>query len=211
GGTGWIETSHLAHKFVHGLSVKDFRWVKSGTSTAARAIGAGRRGGRPPADAPPRAPWTPEMVPGGEGMVDFQGMLSYFKSVGFAGPVELYQEYSVRVPGVSELRRYRAAATSVAPHDRPIAGHEPCGVVVAVGVGVPSDFAPIDARVMVHHYKGCGRCKHCRVGWSQLCRNGMTVYGITGHGGHADFMKVPASTLVPLPDELSFEEGAAIS
>jgi threonine dehydrogenase-like Zn-dependent dehydrogenase len=39
----------------------------------------------------------------------------------------------------------------------------------------------------------------------------MTVYGITGHGGHADFMKVPASTLVPLPDELSFEEGAAIS
>jgi threonine dehydrogenase-like Zn-dependent dehydrogenase len=37
------------------------------------------------------------------------------------------------------------------------------------------------------------------------------VYGITGHGGHAPFMKVPASTLVSLPDELSFEEGAAIS
>jgi threonine dehydrogenase-like Zn-dependent dehydrogenase len=37
------------------------------------------------------------------------------------------------------------------------------------------------------------------------------VYGITGHGGHAPFMKVPASTLVPLPDDLSFEEGAAIS
>jgi len=28
---------------------------------------------------------------------------------------------------------------------------------------------------------------------------------------HAPFMKVPARTLVPLPDELSFEEGAAIS
>ena len=39
------------------------------------------------------------MVPGGEGMVDFKGMLGYFKSVGFAGPVELYQEYSVTVPG----------------------------------------------------------------------------------------------------------------
>ena len=62
-----------------------------------------------------------------------------------------------------------------------------------------------------HHYKGCGRCKHCRVGWSQLCRSGTIVYGITGHGGHAPFMKVPASTLVSLPDELSFEEGAAIS
>ena len=39
----------------------------------------------------------------------------------------------------------------------------------------------------------------------------MTVYGITGDGGHAHFMRVPASTLVPLPDALSFEEGAAIS
>ena len=38
----------------------------------------------------------------------------------------------------SDLKHYRAPATSVAPHDRPIAGREPCGVVVAVGVGVPS-------------------------------------------------------------------------
>jgi hypothetical protein len=35
-------------------------------------------------------------------MVDFAAMLSYFKSVGFAGPVELYQEYSVTVPGVAQ-------------------------------------------------------------------------------------------------------------
>ena len=28
------------------------------------------------------------------------------------------------------------------------------------------------ARVMDHHYAGCGVCKHCRVGWSQLCRAG---------------------------------------
>jgi threonine dehydrogenase-like Zn-dependent dehydrogenase len=111
----------------------------------------------------------------------------------------------------SDLKHYRAAAGSIAPEARLIAGHEPCGVVVAVGVDVPSDCPPVGARVMVHHYKGCGRCKHCRGGWSQLCRGGITVYGITGHGGHADFMKVPATTLVPLPDELSFEEGAAIS
>ena len=64
---------------------------------------------------------------------------------------------------------------------------------------------------MNHHYKGCGRCKHCRVGWSQLCRSGIVVYGMTGHGAHAPYMRVPAGTLVPLPDALSFEEGAAIS
>jgi threonine dehydrogenase-like Zn-dependent dehydrogenase len=92
-----------------------------------------------------------------------------------------------------------------------IAGHEPCGVVAAVGAGVPANLAGVGQRVMVHHYKGCGVCNHCRSGWTQLCRAGIVVYGVTGHGGHAPYMKVPASTLVPLPDELSFETGAAIS
>lgn len=92
-----------------------------------------------------------------------------------------------------------------------IAGHEPCGVVAAVGAGVTDAVARVGERVMNHHYKGCGRCKHCRLGWSQLCRAGVIVYGMTGHGGHAEYMKVPASTLVPMPDEITFEEGAAIS
>jgi threonine dehydrogenase-like Zn-dependent dehydrogenase len=92
-----------------------------------------------------------------------------------------------------------------------IAGHEPCGVVAAVGPGVEPSLGRVGDRVMVHHYKGCGVCEHCRVGWSQLCAAGITVYGVTGHGAHAPYMKVPAFTLVPLPAALSFETGAAIS
>ena len=92
-----------------------------------------------------------------------------------------------------------------------IGGHEPCGVVVARGPGVSEREAPDGQRVMDHHYAGCGACPHCRVGWSQLCRAGITVYGVTAHGGHAEFMKVPVRTLVPLPDELSFAEGAAVA
>ncbi len=92
-----------------------------------------------------------------------------------------------------------------------IAGHEPCGVVAARGPGVAEREAPIGQRVMDHHYAGCGVCKHCRVGWSQLCRAGITVYGVTAHGGHAEYLKVPVRTLVPLPDELSFAEGAAVA
>jgi len=92
-----------------------------------------------------------------------------------------------------------------------IAGHEPCGVVAARGPGVSEREAPIGQRVMDHHYAGCGVCKHCRVGWSQLCKAGITVYGVTANGGHAEYLKVPARTLVPLPDELSFVEGAAVS
>ena len=92
-----------------------------------------------------------------------------------------------------------------------IGGHEPCGVVVARGPGVSEREAPDGQRVMDHHYAGCGVCTHCRVGWSQLCRAGITVYGVTAHGGHADYLKVPVRTLVELPEELSFAEGAAVA
>ena len=92
-----------------------------------------------------------------------------------------------------------------------IGGHEPCGVVVARGPGVSEREAPDGQRVMDHHYAGCGTCTHCRVGWSQLCRAGITVYGVTAHGGHADYLKVPVRTLVELPEELSFAEGAAVA
>jgi threonine dehydrogenase-like Zn-dependent dehydrogenase len=117
----------------------------------------------------------------------------------------------------SDLHPYRAvgnaaAALGLGGTGGPvIGGHEPCGVVAERGPGVAEADAPTGQRVMNHHYRGCGRCTHCRVGWSQLCRHGIIVYGMTGHGAHAPFMLVPARTLVPLPDELSFEEGAAVS
>src|SRR2546423_11487290 len=118
----------------------------------------------------------------------------------------------------SDLKFYRSppgaaqAALGLGGNAEPfIAGHEPCGIVVARGPGVAEREAPIGQRVMDHHYCGCGVCAHCRVGWSQLCRAGITVYGVTAHGGHADYLKVPARTLVPLPEELSFAEGAAVA
>ena len=44
-----------------------------------------------------------------------------------------------------------------------------------------------------------------------MCLDGTTVFGSSGHGAHAKYMRVPVSTLVPLPEELSFTTGAAIS
>ena len=135
------------------------------------------------------------------------------------GPGEVVIEMKASGMCGSDLHPYRAPrgggaakALGLGSSGGPfIAGHEPCGVVAARGPGVPEAAAPIGRRVMNHHYKGCGQCKHCRVGWAQLCPHGIVVYGLTGHGGHAPFMVAPASTLVPLPDELSFEEGASIS
>ena len=133
------------------------------------------------------------------------------------GPGEVVIEIKASGMCGSDLKFYRAAGGASALGFKSsggpvIAGHEPCGVVAAVGAGVPERQARVGMRVMQHHYRGCGVCWHCATGWMQLCVEGVAeVYGVTGHGAHAAFMKCPARTLVPLPDELSFETGAAIS
>ncbi len=136
-----------------------------------------------------------------------------------AGPGEVVLKMKASGMCGSDLHFYRATtdgsggsgSLGLGSTDPVIAGHEPCGVVVSRGEGVTEEQAPDGARMMNHHYAGCGTCTHCRVGWSQLCGEGITVYGVTGHGGHAEYIKVPARTLVPLPDSLSYEAGAAIS
>jgi threonine dehydrogenase-like Zn-dependent dehydrogenase len=134
------------------------------------------------------------------------------------GPRDVILEIKASGMCGSDLHQYRAAAQpagavtgGITRKAGMIAGHEPCGVVAAVGSAVTEREARVGQRVMDHHYDGCGNCKHCRAGWTQMCLEGTTVYGSGGHGGHAKYMKVPVSTLVPLPDPLSFVTGAAIS
>lgn len=134
------------------------------------------------------------------------------------GPGEVVVEIKASGMCGSDLHTYRAPKGGAAAGlglggdgSAVIAGHEPCGVVVAKGSGVTDRQAQIGQRVMNFHYDGCGICSHCRQGWSQMCVEGATVYGVTGHGAHAPYMCMPAETLVPLPDELSFIEGAAVS
>src|SRR5512147_538230 len=134
------------------------------------------------------------------------------------GPGEVVIQMKASGMCGSDLKFYRSAPGEAqkslgfsADAEPFIGGHEPCGVVAARGPGVSEREAPIGQRVMDHHYSGCGVCAHCRLGWSQLCRAGITVYGVTAHGGHADYLKVPVRTLVELPEELSFAEGAAVA
>ncbi|MCB1512266.1 MAG: alcohol dehydrogenase catalytic domain-containing protein, partial [Hyphomicrobiaceae bacterium] len=134
------------------------------------------------------------------------------------GPRDVVIEIKASGMCGSDLHTYRAAANpggevagGVKRVAGTIAGHEPCGVVVAVGSAVTEQEARVGQRVMDHHYDGCGGCKHCRSGWTQMCLDGAVVYGSGGNGAHANYMKVPVHTVVPLPDALSFETGAAIS
>jgi threonine dehydrogenase-like Zn-dependent dehydrogenase len=116
---------------------------------------------------------------------------------------------AMRASGIcgSDLRPYRGPRRD--PDRAFISGHEPCGAIAAVGSHV-TDWRPGE-RVMMHHYAGCGQCKYCRVGYSQLCLVGHKTYGANAHGANADYLLAPARTLVRMPDTLSDAEGAAVA
>jgi threonine dehydrogenase-like Zn-dependent dehydrogenase len=123
------------------------------------------------------------------------------------GPDEVVLQMKASGICGSDLRPYRDARRD--PERAMISGHEPCGVIAATGAHVVG-WRPGD-RVIMHHYAGCGRCKYCRVGYAQLCLVGHKTYGFNANGGNADYLLAPASTMVALPDELSFAEGAAVA
>ena len=131
------------------------------------------------------------------------------------GPGEVVLEIKASGMCGSDLHFYRSpdgpASLGLTGTGPKIGGHEPCGVVVAKAADVPDTALEIGDRVMCHHYSGCGTCTDCRSGWQQLCRNGFVVYGATANGAHAKYFLAKADTMVPLPDELSFAAGAAIS
>jgi threonine dehydrogenase-like Zn-dependent dehydrogenase len=126
------------------------------------------------------------------------------------GPGEVVLQIKASGMCGSDLHVYRRPRGMISADV--IRGHEPCGVVAAVGPGTSGAHARVGARVMVHHYAGCAGCKQCDSGWPQMCEEvPVTVYGEDQHGAHAPYMKVRADTLVPLDERLSFAAGAAIS
>jgi threonine dehydrogenase-like Zn-dependent dehydrogenase len=127
------------------------------------------------------------------------------------GPGEVV--VAIRASGMcgSDMRPYRLPRAEHSADAVFVSGHEPCGVVAEVGPGVSALQAVPGQRVLIHHYWGCGSCKHCRVGYTQMCVRGSRTMGFTAHGGNAPYLLAPASALSALPEELSFAEGAAIA
>lgn len=89
------------------------------------------------------------------------------------------------------------------PH---ILGHEPSGVVAKTGKKVKK-FREGD-RVAVAARVTCGTCKNCSEGRENICLGVVRHLGFDAPGGFAQFMKAPERNLVPIPDGVSFEQGA---
>jgi threonine dehydrogenase-like Zn-dependent dehydrogenase len=91
-----------------------------------------------------------------------------------------------------------------------IGGHEPCGQVVAVGPEV--ERIRVGDRVVVYHISGCGQCDECRRGYQISCTSPRrAAYGWQRDGGHADLLLAEERDLVPLPDSLTFLDGACVA
>ena len=79
-------------------------------------------------------------------------------------------------------------------------GHEFVGVIESLP---ESGRLQVGQRVVGEINAGCGRCDLCRAGDARHCAT-RTVLGIVGRdGAHAEFLKLPAVNLLPVPDEIS--------
>lgn len=91
-----------------------------------------------------------------------------------------------------------------------VAGHEPCGDVVAVGPAVHR--VSVGQRVVVYHISGCGQCPDCRRGYQISCTSPQrAAYGWQRDGGHAELLLTEERDLLPLPDGLSHVDGACVA
>ncbi len=101
---------------------------------------------------------------------------------------------------------YRAGRSQAQPLPLTL-GHEVAGVVEEFGREV-FEFVRGD-RVCVHYLATCGVCEFCRNGQEQFCRTG-TMMGKHRDGGYAEYVVMPARSLLRLPDEIPFEHGAIL-
>lgn len=91
-----------------------------------------------------------------------------------------------------------------------IAGHEPCGQIVAVGPGCKR--FQVGDRVILYHISGCGVCHDCREGYMISCTSPLrAAYGWQRDGGHADYCLAEENTCVALPEPLSYVDGALVA
>jgi propanol-preferring alcohol dehydrogenase len=89
-----------------------------------------------------------------------------------------------------------------------IPGHQVVGIVEAAGSD--GDYHRIGNRVGIGWiYSSCGRCRFCRNGKENLCKQ-FQATGRDANGGYAEYMVVPRNTAFVIPDVFSDSEAAPL-
>jgi len=82
-----------------------------------------------------------------------------------------------------------------------VPGHEYAGEITSVGNGV-KNFKE-GQRVVVDPNIHCGECRACKKGLTNLCDK-LGAYGVTQHGGFAEYSVVHQDNIVLMSDDLSY-------
>lgn len=88
-----------------------------------------------------------------------------------------------------------------------ILGHEFSGEVVQVGKNVETEW--LHKRVGIFPLIPCRECIACKQEKYEMCRN-YNYLGSRCDGGFAEYVTVPASNLIELPENVSYEEAAML-
>ena len=88
-----------------------------------------------------------------------------------------------------------------------VVGHEFCGKIVECGDAATK--YRIGQRVVGEGHVVCGTCRNCRAGRGHLCRNTIGV-GVHRPGSFAEYICLPESNVVPLPDAVPDEIAAIL-
>jgi len=89
------------------------------------------------------------------------------------------------------------------PH---VSGSDVAGVVEQVGA--QADHVTVGQRVFLSPGISCWTCEQCLAGRDNMCRS-YSLLGAMMHGGYAEYVKVPFRNVLPIPENLSFEQAAA--
>ena len=86
-------------------------------------------------------------------------------------------------------------------------GHEVSGQIAALGEGVT--HLHVGQRVTIEPQVYCNHCHPCTHGKYNLCES-LKVMGFQTTGAASEYFAVDAAKITPLPDEMSYDEGAMI-
>ena len=86
-------------------------------------------------------------------------------------------------------------------------GHEFYGEIVELGSEVRGFH--VGQRVSGEGHITCGLCRNCRAGKRHLCRNTLGV-GVNRPGCFAEYLSLPASNVLALPDDITGEQAAIL-
>jgi len=101
------------------------------------------------------------------------------------------------------IRQGNPAYPMPLPH---VSGSDVSGMVEQVGAQVES--VTVGQRVFVSPGISCWRCEFCLAGRDNFCRS-YSLLGAIMHGGYAEYVKVPFRNVLPMPENLTFEQAAA--